>query len=324
VYVLRWYSSIGAMLAAGLLISLSFLVKQTGLLVALPLCLWSAWRGWPAFLAFAGTVLAIVGGSTFVLNRAFHGWYVYYVFAVPGQHQIATETLLGFWRYDMFRPMAIALTITGVYLVWQVVGHKSERGIFYLLSAAGFIGGAYASRLHSLSYVNVVLPAYLIAALVFAIAVYNPSFTPTGRMRSGLYALSVLQLLRLAYNPAPLVPSAADVRAGHELIASLAAMPGDVLVVDHGFLPSMAGKPMHPHAAVIADVIRGGRTSVEHGLAESLRESLSQHQFDSIVIRDDPSPVRAWLPLDTYYRPAEQVVSIRSRFWHPETRYVPR
>lgn len=325
VYVLRTRSSTKATMLAAVLICLSFLVKQTGVIVAIPLCAWCAWRGWRPFVAFAGTVLVIIGGSTMALNRAFHGWYDYYVFAVPSHHQIATESILGFWRYDFIRPMPIAVTAGGAYLLWQVVGQKSERGVFYLLAAAGLVGGAYASRLHSLSYVNVVLPAYLIAALVFAIAVYDPSpGRNDARLKIVLYALCAVQLLRLAYNPAALVPTSADVLAGREFVERISAMPGDVFVVDHGYLPSLAGKPMHAHAAVIADVIRGGKTSVEQGLAGMLQGALARHQFDSIVIRDEPSPIRAWLPLDKYYRPAEHVVSVTSRFWHPETRYVPR
>ena len=324
VYILRSRASIEAAMLAGVLISLSFLVKQTGLIVAIPLAVWCAWRGWRPFVTFAGTVLVIVGGSTVWLNRAFHGWYDYYVFAVPSHHQIATESLVGFWRYDFVRPMPIAVTAASAYLGWEIVRRKSERGVFYLLAAAGLVGGAYASRLHSLSYINVVLPAYLVAALVFAIAVYDPSLWGNRRFRTALHALCVLQLLLVVYRPAALVPTSGDVLTGREFIERIAAMPGDVFVVDHGYLPSLAGKPMHAHAAVIADVIRGGNSSVELGLGRTLEKALARHQFDSIVIRDEPSPIRACLPLDEYYRRAEHVIGTTSRFWHSETRYVPR
>jgi tRNA A22 N-methylase len=101
-------------------------------------------------------------------------------------------------------------------------------------------------------------------------------------------------------------------------------MPGSVLVLDHGYLPALAGKEMHAHAAVIADVIRGGRTDVEKGLADELSRALREHQFDSVIVSEAPSPIREWLPIDAYYRRQERLVTTRSRFWRPEIRYVPR
>jgi hypothetical protein len=330
IYILRWHTSIRATILAAVLISLAFLVKQTGLLVAIPLAVYCAWRGWRAFVSFAGTVAVIVIGSTVLLDRAFHGWYVYYVFKVPGQHPLAREVLWGFWRFDLLRPLPIALIGSALYLVWRLI--RADRkadldtGIFYLLASAGLFGGALASRLHSLSYINVVLPAYAALSLLFAIAVHDGVRAARGARLAPvtLYMFALLQLIRLAYAPASLVPTAEDVAAGRALVQRLADMPGNVFVPYHGYLPVLAGKPSHAHAVVIADVIRGGTTGAEKGLEQELDQALRTHQFDSIISVDAKTPVGEWLPIERYYRPAERVVNVRSRFWRPETRYVPR
>jgi 4-amino-4-deoxy-L-arabinose transferase-like glycosyltransferase len=332
VYILRWHTSTRAAIAAGVLISLSFLTKQTGAIVAVPLAVWCAFLGWRAFLGFAGTVLAIVVGTTLWLERVFDGWYLYYLFGVPAQHPVAIQSIVGFWRYDFVGPMPVAVVVSCVYLVWRMRSDEWRIAVFYALAAAGLVGGAYVSRLHSLSFINVVLPAYLAAALVFAIAVHDgvrrlstgrPMATRR-RLMLAAYGLCLLQLIRVVYRPQSFVPGAEDVGAGRLLVDRLAAMPGRVFVLDHGYLPALAGKDMHAHAAVIADVIRGGRTEVEKGLADALAQALRTHQFDSIVVSEAPSPVREWLPIEQYYRRAEPVVTVHSRFWRPEVRYVPR
>jgi hypothetical protein len=332
IYVLRWHASTRATIFAAVLISLSFLVKQTGLIVAVPLAAYCAWRGWRVLVGFVGTVSIIVVGTTLMLDRLFGGWYLYYVVHVPGQHPLALETLWGFWRFDLLRPLPLAFLVSVVYLIWRLRSRDRDAAVFYLLAVAGLFGGAMASRLHSLSYINVVLPAYAAVSIVFAIAVHDSARMASARssartsrlVPTALYGLALLQLLRLVYGPASLVPSAEDVAAGRQLVQRLRTMPGDVFVPYHGYLPVLAGKTPHAHAAVIADVIRGGVTDVEKGLADELDNALRTHQFDSIVSVDSPTPVRAWLPIEKYYQAQEREVDVRSRFWHPEVRYVPR
>jgi hypothetical protein len=128
-----------------------------------------------------------------------------------------------------------------------------ERALF-LGAAAALLGGAWASRLHSLSFVNVALPAYAALALVFAVAVSDISQGDDASrlMRAAsMYAVAVLQLIRLLYVPATLVPTAEDVAAGRAFIATLARVPGDPFVPYHGYLASWVGKPTNAHAVVL-------------------------------------------------------------------------
>jgi Glycosyltransferase family 87 len=332
VYILRWRSSTIAMIVAGLLISLAFLTKQTGLIIAIPLGLWCALQGWRPFLAFAGTVFVSVVGTTLWLNHVFDGWYVYYLYAVPRQHPVAMQSVVGFWRYDLGAPLAVALVGSSVYLLWCLWSGDRRAAIFYSLVGVAFFAGAWVSRLHSLSFINVVLPAYLATAIVFGIAVHSSvrlaaaRLSPHGQRWLGVavYGLCLLQLIRLGYSPRSFVPTAQDVSAGQQLLQRIAETPGDVFVPSHGYLPALAGKATFAHGVVIADVIRGGQTSVEKALAAELDEALKRHQFDAVIVTESPNPVRAWLPIEEYYRPETRVVTVQSRFWRPEVRYVPK
>jgi hypothetical protein len=197
--------------------------------------------------------------------------------------------------------------------------------------AAGFFGGAWASRLHSLSFVNVVLPAYLITSVIFAIATHETircfeaprASRAAAYVKPAMYALCLLQLARLVYVPSKLAPTAQDVASGQRLVQRIVETPGDVFLPYHGYLPALAGKATHVHAAILADVIRGGRTQVERQAGADLLEALRTHRFSAVFMVDSPTPVRAWLPVESYYRSTERVTS-PSRFWGPETLYVPR
>jgi hypothetical protein len=332
IYVLRRFPSTRGAVAAGVLISLSFLTKQTGLIVAVPLAIWCAVRGRRVFLGFAGAALVLIGGTSVLFDRLFDGWYLYYVFDVPKQHPVAIQSIVGFWRYDLMSPLPIALLGSITYLGWRLVRGERQTAVFYTFAAAGLVGGAWTSRLHSLSFINVVLPAYLAVAIVFAIAVHDmarraaAAATP-GRRAAALvavHALCLLQLIRAGYAPASFVPTAQDIEAGEELLEKLSQIDGRVFVPFHGYLPRLAGKETFAHAVMIADVIRGGETASAKGLAQELSEALRMHQFDSVVAIESRTPVDEWLPILSAYDPAEPAVTRRSRFWRPERRYVPK
>jgi len=332
VYILRWRSSTTAMIGAGLLITLSFLTKQTGLIIAIPLGLWCALQGWRPFLAFAGTVVIGIAGSTLWLNHIFDGWYVYYLYAVPRQHPVALQSLVGFWRYDLGAPLPAAFVGSTIYLLWSLWSGDRRAAIFYSLVGAAFFGGAWVSRLHSLSFINVVLPAYLATAIVFGIAVHGSAriaaarLSPHGQrwMAVVVQGVCLLQLIRLGYSPRSFVPTAQDVSTGQQLLKRIAETPGEVFVPSHGYLPALAGKGTFAHGVVIADVIRGGQTSVEKAMAAELDDALKRHRFAAVIMTEPPNPVRAWLPIEDYYRPHARVVDVRSRFWRPEVWYVPK
>jgi 4-amino-4-deoxy-L-arabinose transferase-like glycosyltransferase len=331
IYLLRWYDSPAAYVGAGVLLAFSFLAKQTGLIVSIPLALFCAWRGRLALACFAAAVAAIVLGTTIVFDRIFDGWYLYYVRDVPTQHPLALEMIWGFWRFDVLRPLPFAVLASAGYLLVRLRQRERDAPLLLLLSSAGLCGGAWASRLHSLSYVNVALPAYAALALVFAAIVHDRKFArdlfgPSRLVltQCALYALAILQIARLAYMPTRLVPTSEDVAAGQSLLTAIAAEPGDVFVPFHGYLPSLAGKNSHAHAVVIADVIRGNASEAGRAFAAELNRAVAGRGYNAVIAIDGRTPVDPWLPIQEHYRGGSAVVTHRSLFWRPEVRYLSR
>ena len=99
IYVLYFARGPGSMVCAGLLMACSFLSKQTALVVAMPLALYAvlAWRGLTGWL-FPLTLLTVGGFTTLVLDRFSEGWFSFYVFVLPRQHEIAVDTSRGSGR----------------------------------------------------------------------------------------------------------------------------------------------------------------------------------------------------------------------------------
>ena len=185
IYLLRFREGARWMVAAGLLMGLAFLTKQTALFIALPLALYPLLfgRGWGR-IAFAAAFGGFLIGSTWLLDAWSGGWYRYYVFDLPGGHPFFRIMLFGFWWYDIGRNVAVALAMTIFALALQgVVGSRRDMG-FYVLMAAGLMGASWFARLHTGGYDNVLLPACACLAIGFGIGAFSLHRAVCGALRT--------------------------------------------------------------------------------------------------------------------------------------------
>ncbi len=104
-------------LLAGLLLTLSFLTKQIALPAALPLLLFAPIFHRGRGLLFSLTALALSGLSLLALDHLHDGWYRYYLFDLPRQHEIDYQAMLGFWTTDMLSAVPVALLGAVAFLV---------------------------------------------------------------------------------------------------------------------------------------------------------------------------------------------------------------
>src|SRR5205823_6359589 len=79
------------------------------------------------------------------------------------------------------------------------------RGAFWLMAAAGMIGGAYRSRLQTVGYDNVLMPAHAVLAILAALAVADAFGALRDARRPlaevAISAACLAQLALLAYDP---------------------------------------------------------------------------------------------------------------------------
>lgn len=307
IYLLRSKPSNANLVLAGILTSLSFLTKQSALFVAIPLsiycllCLPKLAR-W----VYPGTFLFLTGSTTLLFQWISGGWYYYYIFDLPSQHSFIWEMMYTFWTEDILSHLSVALAVSLLFLAYKVYQKRYDDFAFFFLLFVGMVGSSWLSRLHSGGYNNVLLPAYAVLALYFSLGVHillpsicsKSSDDKTRRIHSGSYfglresvlyqyftiILCILFFASLFYNPLDDVPGKADVDAGDAFVRSLKDIEGEVLVLSHGFLPSLAGKKTHAHAMAMFDVLRGTDQSVANKLRNTIENALQSKQFEAIIL----------------------------------------
>jgi 4-amino-4-deoxy-L-arabinose transferase-like glycosyltransferase len=300
IYLVQLDRSWPYQLLAGVLVALAFVTKQTALAVALPVMLFAVAYQRGRGLVFAAAGLLLSGGATLVLDRPHGGWYSYYVFDLPRQHEIDTAAALGFWTTDMLA--AVPLALAGVLFFLAHEARHDRRG-FFLWGAVvvGAIGAAWSGRAHSGGYNNVVIPAYAALSIIFALALDTATTTAQGRGKvvlAAVYLLCIGQFLRLGYNPRQQLPTAADRRAGEKIISAMRAIPGDVYMPYHGYLPTLAGKRSYAHAMAVWDVARGRDEQAKERLIGEIVGAIRQRRFAAVIVDSD---VFAQPDLDSCY-----------------------
>ena len=252
-------------IALGVVLFLAFFTKQNTLIVAAPVVLWLLWRRRAAGVAAAVTLGVTVVGSIVLGDLLTGGWYMRYVVRQLLSQAWALSWLYDFWIRDILAPFAVALAVVGVGLVvgWRQ-GHRptirrpSDDTGYLLAALVGFVGTAWAARLHEGGYANVSIPAQ--AAVAIALGCLLARLPDSAWSRGGLVAAVTVAFvaqvaLMVTWQP-KVLPSAEDRAAGDRFVASLTRLPGRVLVPTHPYYLRLAGLPTHASAIAIYDIYR--------------------------------------------------------------------
>ena len=293
-YLIRFHPNRTAYALAALVLLLAMLTKQSALLIALPILAYAVLfekRSWPWLL---GPAAALVGGSLWLLNALHHGWYNYYIFDLTGQRwmeKVILRRIAGFWTDDMLKPLAVAFLLFLAFLFSEAGVEKKKRLFFYLAFAGGMIGTAWFSRLEYGAYGNALLSAHALLAIGFGLALArfwqgpgSPVVAAFPRQNLFLLVVGLVQFALLVYNPLLLVPNAADRKAGDRLVATLAGIPGDVMVPGHGFLPYLAGKPRYAHEVAVKNLTRIDRGPIKEKLEKEFNDALAARRFSALIL----------------------------------------
>ena len=288
----------GGLLVAVLLL-LAVLTKQLALLPGIALLGWLLLaRRRAGVAATCGSTLGLAAIAVLGSVRT-DGWFLeYLLWELPG-HDLVAERITGFWVGDIGVPMLPLLVVAVVAVGAAVrrgrvragsdpapgrtrpplpmrewIGGRGwvARGVAPWL-AVGLLLAAWVGRVHTGGAVNVLMPGYAGVSLLAAGAAAYLA-------RRGLSALVVaalaVQVAVLARDPGDGIPDERDERAGQELVALLAGLPGRVVALDHPYALTQAGKPSTSHRVAVTDVLTGGsqraREALEADLPVSLRE----------------------------------------------------
>lgn len=292
VYLLRFHSTSAAHAAvAGVLAAAAFLTKQSAAVMLAPVVLYTVWRQPRRGLVTMVVGAMIASGATLLLDGAHDGWYRYYAFEIPSQFTTPMPRLVRFWLVDILPPLAIAWSVGMVYFVTARAG--SPR-LFHAAVATGLIGGAWMSRGNPGGYLNVLIPAFLVASVLFGLGLHaaRAALAGAGALRGGepwLGAVCVLQFLVLVYDPREYLPTQADRDAGHAVVRTIAAAEGDVWIPYHGHLATMAGKRQYAHWMAMSDVLtQSPRAAVRQALQNEIDGALRSGRFGLVIQSNHP------------------------------------
>lgn len=357
IYFLRFETSAVSYGLAGVFISLSFLTKQTALVVFSAMILYVVALNWRRSVFFLVPAIAIIGITTFILNSTTGGWYNYYVFGLAfgwyngssldmgttTSHPVQWRALVSFWTNSLIGPFVIASAFSVYYLLAEWL-KSAKKFWFYFLLSLSMIGVSWAGALNWGGYNNVLFPAYAIVSILFGMAVHEAiglfsGYPETQRSvaASLVLLLCVGQFVSLLYNPFPQVPSQKDRQAGQALVDRIRQTSGPVLVLSHGYLAELAGKSSYSHSISISDIFRpAGASQTEIGakiMAEA-RQALSGKKFSMIILDSYADFLDApWLleEIRRYYTEQGKVFDDPTIFWtrtglitRPEYVYVPK
>jgi hypothetical protein len=275
----------------------AFFTKQTTLVVAFPLMLYLLF-----FKRRQGVLVIIVAGCLIVLTAALFevatgGWFTYYILYLGKMHPFVTPYHY-FWRYDILPAFSLAGAVGLFYVMRNLYNGERWVCMFYACAIAGMLGGSWYSRMSQGGHTNVLLPACAGISILFGLGVDCTLRTvrmvsPGSRMRAVaevyLYLVFGLQFVALLYNPFGYIPKSEDLRAGNAFIKALGELPGDILLVHHGYYASMAGKETHAQQSALGDVLRCNDGTAAQ-LADDIRTQIRTRKFTAIILDEDWQP----------------------------------
>jgi len=232
-------------------------------------------RGWAATYAAAA-------GLAFVLVLAVMGlvgdpWLSFYSLTVPASHPLRVRSLVILGPVFAITTLPIALA--------AVVRHRpSWRASLadpWSIATVAYLGMSMLARAKQGGSANVFLPLVALAAIQLGrYAERLRDLVP----RAAMLGLAV-QLAVLWWSPCAVWPTARDVARGDELVARIAAIPGDVYVPAFPAYAVMAGKPWHAHYVGLCDVAR-----LDAQVGAELAREIAQRRFEAVLPVTDLDP----------------------------------
>lgn len=338
-YLIRFKMSAKSWILAGVFISLSFLTKQIALFISLPVMFYCILLDRRRSIFFIGTIVVFTGISTLYLNHINDGWYSFYVFDLPRQHLVLKSLIVGFWTEDLMSKLPIALLVAALYIAAQLKNSSRKKDLFYILLAAGMLGGAWISRLNWGGYRNVLIPAYAAISIIFGLATHSAinlvQDAPAKRrkyMENSIYLLIIIQFAALLYNPVRRIPTGRDLEAGRRFVGTMSQIEGDVFVPNHAYLPTLAGKSSHAHGQAIADILWNDEGEIGASLDNELERAIRDQRFSAIILDNSTwFPIPEQTDVEDYYYLQGPVFDSDTVFWpvtgvptRPEYIYVPK
>ena len=313
---------------AGIAITLACLTKQPYLIVLVAMCahLLIVHRDRNAAV-FVMTSVGSLAAATWLLNQVHGGWYGFFVFEMPGRHDLIREFEYGS-RLLWIDTMVLAVPVVAAIAMWFLLGvlrastRPTERGSWprdaaaILVVTGATLAISWSGLMNPGGYNNVLVPLLAMLAVIAGLGLDRILKTWTGAAASAGIALLAVQFAILYFPPGAQVPTEQDRLAGDEIVNLLRAQDGDVFVPYHPELPLFAGKPAYANYIALYE-LEGGQGGGDEKLWSQVRSALAaavaRRKFELILL-DKP---QFWGAPDRYYGSSE--VGFEQGVFYPVT-----
>jgi glycosyl transferase family 87 len=294
---------------AGALFALAFYTKQTmaGPAVAIFVYLLLL-RRWRSACELGITFAGISAVLFFIENSRSDGWYSFYVFYLPSLHRFFEPAWVALFvaASKIAGILLIALPLAFLPLVTQPgkalqSSHRQLAFVVLLALAISWIGLAQPGGAK-----NTILPALATVPILAGLGGAWLESQREARMPKVVlpvsYFLLLLQFVYLGFDVSGHIPTQEEARAGKQLVASMAATPGEVLAPYHSYLLLMAGKRPSAHQVTLWELSgKFGEPAAATwaSLGAEISHALASQRYQRIFLeRLD----KVWEEVPLYYR----------------------
>ncbi len=310
-YFLRFKkTSLGFMMSAAFFF-LSFMTKQTALMICLPLVVSVFMDTKKKGILLALSLSVSIAGSTLILNKLSQGWYSYYVFVLPKLHPWYPGPYWGFWKNDLGSIFLIA-SLMSLSFIFNLFNERNSRIMHYTAFLIGGVGSAWFSGLHPGVYDNVLMPAYLVISIVVGLT-FSDLIKEGNKICQLLSVFLLVQFAVLYFPIGKQIPTTNDLRAGNEFIEKLKALPStDIFIPHHPWYSVMSGKEgSSAQMMAIADILRATPHKERAMFLNEIRNEILGGRRQSFVLDGEFFPVE----MGQMYSLHEEIFHNNPFFW---------
>lgn len=303
-------------LLAGSLVVVSFFVKQSAVIVFLPLVLYLLIRNWKSAWILLPVILLGILVPSMAANAYSGGWFGYYIYGLPREHGFSLLSAVNFWPGDLIRYMGLALGFSIAYVVLIEPGDhensemspakrskgasssKLDDSSVIILFAVGALGASWITRSSNGGGANNIMLACAVIALLFGLGIDRVRQMANGgtgerrRIELLLPILIALQFIGMFYNPYRYLPTADEITANERLSDAIRMVDGEVLIPYRSDLPARLGKQPAIHAVNLFELtgyFLGEEQPAGRAIISQIQRRICNQEY-GLVVLDQPMP----------------------------------
>jgi 4-amino-4-deoxy-L-arabinose transferase-like glycosyltransferase len=259
-------SNPGLMLSA-MGLALATLTKQTGIIFAVGLAIYLLLTIGRRVWLFALIYSLLAGVPILILNITSNGWFFYHTFAIASSNPVEFGRIIHYLGVELLGLMSsLSMMALGAGLLGlRRVGLKIVQVQPWLIWIGVAVVVSGIGRASVGGNLNNLMLVYTFLCLAPAILMREWQAHPTlwPHRQTSLVALFILAQFALGvYNPLRYIPTPAMHHSGDRLIAKIAAIHGEVLVLMHPYYAWLAGKQPSAQIATLWYVRERGQQSL--------------------------------------------------------------